>query len=254
MAADDLFIPVLADFLSFHGLKLLFETVQRLEEDLSHQLEHIFIVVNAFNQTFKIAHEALDALRSTTPSTCSTPSCGSAPSSPRPRARAARSSGTTRTPRARPTSRRSRSRSSGASARRAPPPGRRGSVSMRKAFDANVPKLRPRLKAGAPGAAPERNGVTAAADEAAEVSAAMQAAVDEQPPPEVTEAADPEPVRRRPRTAIPTRAAASTPTAIEFLEAGIPSVAPPRRRASRATRRQPRSEVEGRARPRPRPR
>ncbi|MGC4000528.1 MAG: AAA family ATPase [Anaeromyxobacter sp.] len=63
MAASDLIIPVLADFLSYDGLRLLFETIQGLEQDLSHQLENIFIVVNAFNQTFKIAREALEALR-----------------------------------------------------------------------------------------------------------------------------------------------------------------------------------------------
>jgi chromosome partitioning protein len=63
MAADDLFVPVLADFLSFHGLKLLFETVQGLQEDLSLKLAHVFIVVNAYNQTFKIAKEALEALK-----------------------------------------------------------------------------------------------------------------------------------------------------------------------------------------------
>ena len=63
MAASDLIIPVLADFLSYDGLRLLFETIQGLEQDLSHQLEHIFIVVNAFNQTFKISREALGALR-----------------------------------------------------------------------------------------------------------------------------------------------------------------------------------------------
>jgi chromosome partitioning protein len=63
MAADDLFVPVLPDFLSFHGLKLLFETVQSLEEDLGHVLDHVFIVVNAFNQTFKLAKEALEALQ-----------------------------------------------------------------------------------------------------------------------------------------------------------------------------------------------
>ncbi len=63
MAASDLIIPVLADFLSYDGLRLLFETVQGLETDLSHQLEHIFIVVNAFNQTFRIAREAVDALK-----------------------------------------------------------------------------------------------------------------------------------------------------------------------------------------------
>lgn len=53
MAADDLLVPVLADFLSFHGLKLLFETVNSLEEDLGHVLDHVFIVVNSFNATFK---------------------------------------------------------------------------------------------------------------------------------------------------------------------------------------------------------
>jgi chromosome partitioning protein len=63
MAADDLIVPVLADFLSYDGLRLLFETIQGLEDDLSHQLENIFIVVNAFNQTFRIAREALEALR-----------------------------------------------------------------------------------------------------------------------------------------------------------------------------------------------
>lgn len=63
MAADDLIVPVLADFLSFHGLKLLFETVRSLEEDLGHVLDHVFIVVNAYNQTFKLAKEAVEALR-----------------------------------------------------------------------------------------------------------------------------------------------------------------------------------------------
>ncbi len=63
MAADDLIVPVLADFLSFHGLKLLFETVNSLEEDLGHVLDHVFIVVNAFNATFKLAKEALEALK-----------------------------------------------------------------------------------------------------------------------------------------------------------------------------------------------
>ena len=62
MAAHDLVVPVLADFLSYDGLRLLFETIQGLEDDLSHQLENLFIVVNAFNQTFKIAREALAAL------------------------------------------------------------------------------------------------------------------------------------------------------------------------------------------------
>jgi chromosome partitioning protein len=63
MAADDLFVPVLPDFLSFHGLKLLFETVQSLEEDLQHMLDHVFIVINSYNATFKLAKEAVEALQ-----------------------------------------------------------------------------------------------------------------------------------------------------------------------------------------------
>ena len=62
VAADVLVVPVLPDFLSFHGLKLLFETVHDIEEDLSHALEQVFIVVNAFNPTTKIAREARGAL------------------------------------------------------------------------------------------------------------------------------------------------------------------------------------------------
>ena len=62
MASDDLFVPVLGDFLSFHGLKLLFETVHELEEDLEHHLQKVTIVLNAFNPTTRIAREARQAL------------------------------------------------------------------------------------------------------------------------------------------------------------------------------------------------
>ncbi len=62
VAADDLFVPVLPDFLSFHGLKLLFETLDDIEEDLEHRLDRIFVVINQFNPTTKIARAAKDAL------------------------------------------------------------------------------------------------------------------------------------------------------------------------------------------------
>jgi len=64
MAADDLFVPVLPDFLSFHGLKLLFETLNGLEDDLGHTLERVFIVLNQYNPTTRIAREAKEALES----------------------------------------------------------------------------------------------------------------------------------------------------------------------------------------------
>jgi len=62
IATDDLMVPVLPDFLSFHGLKLLFETVSGLEEDLGHTLQRIFIILNQYNPTTRIAKEARRAL------------------------------------------------------------------------------------------------------------------------------------------------------------------------------------------------
>lgn len=62
IASDDLFVPVLPDFLSFHGLKLLFDTLSGLEDDLGHTLERIFIVLNQYSPTTNIAREARGAL------------------------------------------------------------------------------------------------------------------------------------------------------------------------------------------------
>ncbi len=63
IAAEDLFVPVLPDFLSYHGLKLLFETVGELEEDLDHTLDRIFVVLNHYNPITRIAREAKAALK-----------------------------------------------------------------------------------------------------------------------------------------------------------------------------------------------
>lgn len=67
VAADDLIVPVLPDFLSFHGLKLLFETLDDIEEDLDHRLDRIFIVINQFNPTTTIARAARAALEENYP-------------------------------------------------------------------------------------------------------------------------------------------------------------------------------------------
>lgn len=64
IAADDLLVPVLPDFLSFHGLKLLFETLGQLEDDLDHTLRRIAIVLNHYNPTTRIARQAKEALES----------------------------------------------------------------------------------------------------------------------------------------------------------------------------------------------
>jgi chromosome partitioning protein len=62
MATDDLLVPVLPDFLSFHGLKLLFETLGQLEDDLNLRLQRIKILINQYNPTTRIAREAKGAL------------------------------------------------------------------------------------------------------------------------------------------------------------------------------------------------
>jgi chromosome partitioning protein len=62
IAADDLLVPVLPDFLSFHGIKLLFETIGQLEDDLGHTLQRILIILNQYSPTTRIAREARQAL------------------------------------------------------------------------------------------------------------------------------------------------------------------------------------------------
>jgi chromosome partitioning protein len=62
IATDDLIVPVLPDFLSFHGLKLLFDTLGEIEEDLDHTLDRIVVVLNQYNPTTRIAREARRAL------------------------------------------------------------------------------------------------------------------------------------------------------------------------------------------------
>jgi len=62
LASNDLIIPVLADFLSYHGLKILFETLSTIEEDFSFVFEHIFIFLNRYNESHRICRRSKKAL------------------------------------------------------------------------------------------------------------------------------------------------------------------------------------------------
>lgn len=62
LASNDLVIPVLADFLSYHGLKILFETLSTIEEDFSFVFEHIYIVLNRYNESHRICKRSKKAL------------------------------------------------------------------------------------------------------------------------------------------------------------------------------------------------
>jgi chromosome partitioning protein len=84
IAADDLFVPVLPDFLSFHGLKLLFETLSGLEDDLDHTCsESSSFSTSTTRRPGSLGRPEVRSRR-TTRSSSSRRSFASAPSSPRP--------------------------------------------------------------------------------------------------------------------------------------------------------------------------
>jgi chromosome partitioning protein len=62
LASNDLIIPVLADFLSYHGLKILFETLSTIEEDFSFVFENIYIFLNRYNESHRICRRSKKAL------------------------------------------------------------------------------------------------------------------------------------------------------------------------------------------------
>ncbi|MBN2298354.1 MAG: ParA family protein [Deltaproteobacteria bacterium] len=62
LASNELFVPVLADFLSYHGLKILFETLATIEEDFDFMLDNIYIFLNHYNASHNICQRAREAL------------------------------------------------------------------------------------------------------------------------------------------------------------------------------------------------
>jgi chromosome partitioning protein len=62
LASNELFVPVLADFLSYHGLKILFETIASIEEDFDFLLDNIYIFLNHYNASHNICIDSKKAL------------------------------------------------------------------------------------------------------------------------------------------------------------------------------------------------
>ncbi len=62
LASDVILIPALADFLSFHGLKILLETLASVEKDFRFYLENIHIVLNRYNPAYEVCKEAKEAI------------------------------------------------------------------------------------------------------------------------------------------------------------------------------------------------
>jgi len=62
LASDEILVPLLADFLSFHGLKILLETLASIEKDFSYYLGKIHIFLNRYNREYPICKECEEAV------------------------------------------------------------------------------------------------------------------------------------------------------------------------------------------------
>jgi len=63
LASDEILIPLLADFLSFHGLKILMETLASIEKDFYFYLGKVRIFLNRFNPGYPVCHECREAVQ-----------------------------------------------------------------------------------------------------------------------------------------------------------------------------------------------
>jgi chromosome partitioning protein len=62
LASDEILVPLLADFLSFHGLKILLETLASIEKDFSYYLGKVHIFLNRYNPDYEICRECEEAV------------------------------------------------------------------------------------------------------------------------------------------------------------------------------------------------
>lgn len=63
LASDEILIPLLADFLSFHGLKILLETLASIEKDFKFYLGRIFIFLNRFRYDYPVCRQCREAVK-----------------------------------------------------------------------------------------------------------------------------------------------------------------------------------------------
>ena len=63
LATDEILIPLLADFLSFHGLKILLETLASIEKDFQLYVGQVRIFLNRYNASYEICRECKEAIQ-----------------------------------------------------------------------------------------------------------------------------------------------------------------------------------------------
>jgi chromosome partitioning protein len=62
LAVDDLIIPVLTDYLSYDGLRMLFENLETIREDFGYEPERVGILINGFNAAETLSLESRAAI------------------------------------------------------------------------------------------------------------------------------------------------------------------------------------------------
>lgn len=62
LAVNDLIVPVMADFFSYDGLRLLFESLAQFQRDLHYELENVYVVLNGFNAAENVCQQSRKAL------------------------------------------------------------------------------------------------------------------------------------------------------------------------------------------------
>jgi chromosome partitioning protein len=62
LAIDDLIIPVLTDFLSYDGLRILFENLETIKDDFGFEPERVGILINGYNAAESLSHQSREAI------------------------------------------------------------------------------------------------------------------------------------------------------------------------------------------------
>ncbi len=62
LSVQDLIVPVMADFFSYDGLRLLFESLAQFRKDLVYELENVYVLLNSFNALETVCQQSRKAL------------------------------------------------------------------------------------------------------------------------------------------------------------------------------------------------
>lgn len=62
LSVQDLIVPVMADFFSYDGLRLLFESLAQFSKDLLYEIENVYVLLNAFNALETVCQQSKKAL------------------------------------------------------------------------------------------------------------------------------------------------------------------------------------------------